>query len=164
MGGQELLKVRKPELYKEIVDIITGTEIPEASKKSKEKTMLGQLVWSGHDFNKPLSRAFKALDWDKKRIDLEEGRYVECDFYKERVGLEVQFGKYAFVDTDFSKFEIFYFKNEIDLCVEIVPSITLRDKMYTGVADFVQVIKRIQAKGRNNPAVPIWIIGVDVAE
>ena len=36
--------------------------------------------------------------------------------------------------------------------------------MYSGVPDLEQVVTRIKAKGRNNPAVPIWIIGIDVKE
>lgn len=161
IGGKEILASRYPALRNEIIHILTTTKIPPASKKSKEKTRAGQTVWSGHDFNKPLRTAFKSNGWKKRKLQLKHG-YVECDFHKERIGLEVQFGKYAFVDTDFSKFEIFHFNNIIDLCVEVIPSSELKKAMYTGPADFNQVIARIQAKGRNNPAVPIWIIGVNV--
>jgi len=164
MGGLELLKVNKPYLYQEILTIFKTTEIPEPIKESREKTMKGKMVWSGPAFNKPLSESFKRLGWDKKRYDLGNNRSIEIDFVKERVGLEIQFGKYSFVDTDFSKFEIFYYQNLIDLCVEIVPSQNLKKKMYSGVPDFIQVLSRIKAKGRNNPAVPIWIIGVNIQE
>ena len=52
----------------------------------------------------------------------------------------------------------------IDLCVEVVPSKELQGKMPSGVPNFDQVVTRIQAKGRNNPAVPIWIMGINVTE
>ena len=165
MGGKEILSVKYPDLMKEIVDVLTNTLIPPASKVSKEKTKPGKVVWSGNDFNIPLRKAFQSAGWEKRRLDLEYGEFkgfIEGDFHKERVGLEVQFGKYFAVDTDFMKFEIFHNKGLIDLCVEIVPSSELHKSMYTGPPHFDQVISRIQAKGRNNPAVPIWIIGVNV--
>lgn len=165
MGGKEILSVKYPTLMQEIIDILIKTPIPPASKKSKEKTMPGKIVWSGNDFNIPLKRAFQSAGWKKIRLKLEYEKFkgfIEGDFHKERVGLEVQFGKYFAVDTDFMKFEIFHNKGMIDLCVEIVPSSELHKNMYTGPPHFGQVISRIQAKGRNNPAVPIWIIGVNV--
>jgi hypothetical protein len=165
MGGKEILSVKYPDLMQKIIDILTTTQIPEASKISEEKTKPGEIVWSGNDFNKLLKKAFGSANWKKLRLNLEYGDFkgfIEGDFHKKRVGLEVQFGKYFAVDTDFMKFEIFHNKGMIDLCVEIVPSSELHKKMCTGPPHFNQVISRIQAKGRNNPAVPIWIIGVNV--
>jgi hypothetical protein len=162
MGGQELLKVRKPTLCDEIIQIITTTKIPAQSMVSKEIGKKGARVWSGKDINPHLEASFKALGWVKQSLGLGKGRKIECDFFKDRIGLEVQFGKYSFVDTDFSKFEIFYYKDIIDLCVEILPSVQLLRSMYSGPADIDQVVTRIKAKGRNNPAVPIWIIGLDI--
>ena len=164
MGGEEILAFKYPKLKAEIIQILTTTNIPPASKISREKTKRGQLVWSGKDFNKPLRKAFRLAGWKKKRANLKYGRYIECDYCKRRVAIEVQFGKYSFVDTDFSKFEILHFKNKIDLCIEIVPTSQLLKTMCTGPADFIQVISRIQGKGRNTPAVPIWIIGVNVTQ
>ena len=165
LGGKEILSVRYPVLIDEITEILTATPIPPATKISEEKTKSGKVVWSGNDFNVPLKKAFQTAGWEKLKLNLEYGEFkglIEGDFHKERVGLEVQFGKYFAVDTDFMKFEIFHNKGLIDLCVEIVPSSALHRNMCTGPPHFDQVISRIQAKGRNNPAVPIWIIGVNV--
>ena len=158
-----MISQRYPQLINEIKRIITTTEIPPKSKVSRERLRVGQLVWSGKDFNKPLGKAFKNAGWDKEKVELRHGS-VEVDYFKERIALEVQFGKYAFVDTDFMKFEIFHYQGKIDAAVEIVPALALRPQMYTGPADFEQVVARIDARGRHTPAVPLWIIGVDVRE
>jgi hypothetical protein len=160
MGGKEFIFQRYPQLANEIKEVITTTVILSKSKVSREKTRKGRLVWSGKDFNTPLKKAFKDAGWQKEKIDLEHGS-VEVDFYKEKVAVEVQFGKYSFVDTDFMKFEIFHYQGKIEAAVEILPSRNLRSDMYTGPPDFDQVIARIKARGRNTPAVPLWVIAVD---
>jgi len=160
MGGKEYILQKYRKISKEVKYIICNTPIGKKSKKSEEKNKAGKLVWSGKDFNEPLRDAFKKYGWSKKKIKLEHGN-VEVDFYKDRIAIEVQFGKYAFVDTDFMKFEIFHYNDLIDAAIEILPSSNLKKEMYTGPADFEQVVARIKGRGRNNPAVPLWIIGVD---
>jgi len=89
MGGKELVQVNKPFLYNEIQQAITQAKIPEKSKISEEKTKKGELLWSGRDFNGPIEDTFRRLNWNKERLSLDGGQYIEGDFFKERVGLEV---------------------------------------------------------------------------
>ena len=56
--------------------------------------------------------------------------YNQTDFVKERVAVEVQFGKYAFVAYDlFVKHMAFYVGDVIDVGVEILPMKTLQKWM-----------------------------------
>jgi hypothetical protein len=160
MGGREFLFQKYPKLSEEIKHIITTVKIPPQFVISDESTRKGKKQWSGKNFNPPLEKSFNDHEWYKIRLKLEYG-YVETDFYKERVAIEIQFGKYFSVDTDFSKFEIFHHMGKLDVGVEILPSLELQKDMCTGPPSYDQVIARIKAKGRNNPAVPLWVIGVD---
>ncbi len=163
MGGLEFIQKKYPKLEEEIKNIVLTAPIGHKSKKSDEKTKIGEIVWSGKDFNKPLKDNFKKFGWSKKRLKLEHGN-VEVDFFKERIAIEVQFGKYSFVDTDFMKFEIFHYNDLIDAAVEILLSHRLMKGMYSGPADFDQVVARIKGRGKNNPTIPLWIIGVECKE
>ena len=56
--------------------------------------------------------------------------YNQTDFVKERVAVEVQFGKYAFVAYDlFVKHLAFYVRDEIDVGVEILPMKSMQAEM-----------------------------------
>ena len=61
--------------------------------------------------------------------------YNQIDFVKNRVAIEVQFGKYAFVAYDlFVKHLAFYMGDKIDVGIEILPMKTLQAHMSSGVA------------------------------
>ncbi|MBE0338717.1 BglII/BstYI family type II restriction endonuclease [Paenibacillus sp. 23TSA30-6] len=168
MRGKTILKAAYPELFEEILWVLQNTNIPMPSKTSREKTKSEALVFSGKDFNKPLSASFKTKDWKKRKIRFtKEHRYgIEVDFTKGLVGIEVQFGKYSFVHHDFNKF-LYLFKNRenpIDVGVEIVPVKNLQKQFYTGPASFESVIASLKSLQRNDPPVPLWIIGIDLED
>lgn len=56
--------------------------------------------------------------------------YNQTDFVKDRVALEVQFGKYAFVAYDlFVKHLAFYVRDKIDVGIEILPMKSLQQHL-----------------------------------
>ncbi|MCL1938313.1 MAG: restriction endonuclease [Candidatus Azobacteroides sp.] len=69
-----------------------------------------------------------SLSYEKQKVFLIEhgvenpiSSYKQTDFVKERIAIEVQFGKYAFVAFDlFVKHLLFYSGNEINLGIEIL--------------------------------------------
>lgn len=168
MFGEAVLDQMHPSLKHEVVRVITSANIPAATKRSKEKTKRGRTVWSGKDFNGPLGAALRGLGWEKRKVYFpDQDRYfIEVDFAKSRVALEIQFGKYAFVQHDFSKFRYLFEEREekrrIDVGVEIVPSASLQRRMYTGPASFESVVASLLAHARNDPAVPVWLLAIDV--
>ena len=86
----------------------------------------------------------------------------KADFEKERVSVEIQFGKYAFVQFDiFIKHAANYMKNKIDLGVEIVPMKSMEKEMSSGPSYFEKNLHEILRQGRIFPPVPLILIGVE---
>jgi hypothetical protein len=87
--------------------------------------------------------------------------YNQTDFVKERVAVEVQFGKYSFVAYDlFVKHMAFFVGDVIDVGVEILPMKELQAKMSSGVAYYEGELYNLIREGRGVPAVPLILIGV----
>ncbi len=87
--------------------------------------------------------------------------YDETDFVKERVAVEVQFGKYGFVAHDlFVKHLAFYVGDLIDVGVEILPMKELQQQMSSGVGYYEGELYNLIREGRGVPSVPLILIGV----
>ena len=87
--------------------------------------------------------------------------YNQTDFVKDRVAVEVQFGKYAFVAHDlFVKHLSFYVSNTIDVGIEILPMKELEQEMSSGVPYYERDLLNVLRQGRGVPAVPLVLIGV----
>ena len=88
--------------------------------------------------------------------------YNQVDFVKERVALEVQFGKYFSVAYDLHvKHTFFFLRNDIDVGIEIVPTRAMCLKMDSGVAWYENELTNVIREGRSNPTVPIVMIGIE---
>lgn len=88
--------------------------------------------------------------------------YNQVDFVKERVAVEVQFGKYFSVQYDLHvKHTFFYERGDIDVGIEIIPMHSLMVQMSTGVAWYENELTNIVREGRSNPSVPIVLIGIE---
>ena len=89
--------------------------------------------------------------------------YNQTDFVKDRVAVEVQFGKYSFVAYDlFVKHLAFYVGDTIDVGIEILPMKSLQKNMSSGVAYYEGELYNVVRQGRGVPAVPIVLIGVEL--
>lgn len=93
--------------------------------------------------------------------------YKQTDFVKDRVAVEVQFGKYAFVAFDlFVKHLLFYSGDVINVGVEILPMRQMAKDpsggrlLSTGIAYFEGEVYNILRHGRTSPPVPLLIIGI----
>ena len=161
------------------------------TKVSKEKTMKGKLLYSPIDMNSSFSTLLRANKWAESRVSYwvtkneklirktltipaEEQKkeietageipifsYNQTDFVKDRVAVEVQFGKYSFVAYDlFVKHLAFYVGDRIDVGVEILPMKSLQSQMSSGVGYYEGELYNIVRQGRGVPAVPLIIIGI----
>ena len=123
------------------------------TKISKEKTMKGKRLYAPIKLNKSIEACFQTGGWKESRTSYwvakdeklirktmnmspneqkkkteEAGQtpihsYNQTDFVKERVAVEVQFGKYSFVAFDlFVKHMAFYVGDVIDIGIEIFPN------------------------------------------
>ncbi|MGH9429610.1 MAG: BglII/BstYI family type II restriction endonuclease [Terriglobia bacterium] len=162
------------------------------TKVSKEKTMKGKLLFSPIDMNTAFSRLLRRKSWEESRVSYwvtrseklirktlsmsaaEQKREIETagekpifsynqtDFVKDRVAVEVQFGKYAFVAYDlFVKHLAFYVGDRIDVGIEVLPMKSLQSQMSSGVAYYEGEFYNVVRQGRGVPAVPLVLIGIE---
>ena len=88
--------------------------------------------------------------------------FNQVDFVKDRVAIEVQFGKYFSVAYDLHvKHTFFFLRNDIDVGIEIIPTRAMCRKMDTGVAWFENEVANVVREGRSNPTVPLIMIGIE---
>lgn len=88
--------------------------------------------------------------------------YNQTDFVKEKIAVEVQFGKYAFVAYDlFVKHMLFYTAGVIDLGIEVLPTKVMQSQMSSGIAYYEGEVYNVMRQGRNSPPVPLLILGIE---
>jgi len=88
--------------------------------------------------------------------------YNQTDFVKDKIAVEVQFGKYAFVAFDlFVKHMLFYSGGVINLGIEILPTKRMQTQMSSGVAYYEGEVYNVMRQGRNSPPVPLLILGIE---
>ncbi len=162
------------------------------TKVSKEKTMAGRVLYSPVAMNRSFKTLLGSKEWSESRVGYwvtkdvrlirktlaltpQEQRkeieaagespifsYNQTDFVKDRVAVEVQFGKYSFVAYDlFVKHLAFYVGDQIDVGVEILPMKSMQAQMSSGVAYYEGELYNVVRQGRGVPAVPLVILGVD---
>ena len=89
----------------------------------------------------------------------------QVDFVKDRIAIEVQFGKYFSIAYDLHvKHTFFFLRDDIDVGIEIIPTRVLMRKMDTGIGWFENEVANVIREGRSNPTVPIVIIGIEPEE
>ncbi|GLH58387.1 BglII/BstYI family type II restriction endonuclease [Helicobacter ailurogastricus] len=138
------------------------------------KTSLNALGWSENRQSYYLtphqSLAFETMylnpEMQKQAIEAQGEiayfSYNQTDFLKERIAIEVQFGKYAFVAYDlFVKHMAFYVANAIDVGIEVVPTKAMCAQMSSGIAYYESEVYNLYRQGRNTPAVPLVLIGIE---
>lgn len=88
--------------------------------------------------------------------------YNQTDFVKDKIAVEVQFGKYPFVAYDlFVKHMLFYSGGVINLGVEVLPTKKMQQEMSSGVAYYEGEVYKVMRQGRNSPPVPLLILGIE---
>jgi hypothetical protein len=173
LGGAEILQIRYPDCERDVYEIIAEVKA-QRTKISKEKTMRGKELYSPKSMNEQFSEAFRARGYRQLRegytITMPNseiaipGAYKQIDFVKDKVLIEVQFGKYFAMFYDMAKFQYFFNENKADVGVEIVPCYALRKQMSTGVSYGEQLVYDIERLKRHFPAVPVKVILIDADE
>ncbi len=103
---------------------------------------------------------------DQSAFLIERGKlpirsYNQTDFVKERVAIEVQLGKYAFIAYDlFVKHLAFYVGDKIDCGIEILPMKSMQSQMSSGPGYYEGALYDLVRQGRGVPAVPLVLVGV----
>jgi len=161
------------------------------TKISKEITMVGKALYSPKNINFAFKKYLSDCGWQESRVsywvtrseklirrtlqmspaeqkaEIEaEGEeairsYNQTDFVKDRVAIEVQFGKYSFVAYDlFVKHLAFYIGDHIDVGIEILPMKSMQKDMSSGPSYYEGELYNVIRQGRGVPAVPLVILGI----
>ncbi len=148
------------------------------------------MLYSPVDLNKSFTVRFEGAGWTEKRTRywvtddmelirttlhmspdeqkaaiVERGKqpivsYNQTDFQRNRISIEVQFGKYSFIAYDlFVKHLAFYIGNVIDLGIEILPMKSMQAEMSSGPGYYEGALYDVARQGRGSPPVPLIIIG-----
>ncbi len=84
------------------------------------------------------------------------------DFVKNKLGVEVQFGKYAFMVYNVAaKMTIFRKIGIISAGVEVVAMKRMTADMSTGVSYFEQVKADLEMRGESEIDTPVLIVGIE---
>jgi hypothetical protein len=104
---------------------------------------------------------------EQKQVIKEENKtpiksYNQTDFVKNRIAVEVQFGKYSFIAYDlFVKHLAFYVGDTIDVGIEILPMKNMQSQMSSGPGYYEGALYDLARQGRGVPAVPLVLIGIE---
>jgi hypothetical protein len=178
--GEAYINNNFVELLKEVEEAIGKVDASIClTKESKEKTMAGRMLYSPVALNEEFKKHLNPLGWKnvKERCEYSTQYYVnnykpeekkiypyrDMDFVKGKLGVEVQFGKYAFMVYNVcAKMTIFKNLEHILAGVEIVPVKELAEEMSTGVSYFEQFVWDLEHRGRADIDVPTLIIGIGI--
>lgn len=178
--GEKVIQSRYGGLLHEVERIIRSVGATECKTKlSREKTMHGRQLFSPRALNKAFKKEFLPDGWINCKVPCEyskdfydpnystgratKGAFRDMDFVKDELGVEVQFGKYAFMVYNVcAKMTIFRNLGHIKAGIEIVPVKSLAEHMSTGVSYFEQFVWDLQQRGVADIDVPVLILGIDV--
>ncbi|MHB9294643.1 hypothetical protein PilKf_00367 [Pillotina sp. SPG140] len=158
------------------------------TKISKEQRMKGKLLYSPDAMNKKFKEKLSQYNWAESRVsywvtkdeklirktltmppelqrheiesqgEIAIRSYNQTDFVKNRVAIEVQFGKYSFVAYDlFVKHLAFYIGDHIDVGIEILPMKTLQSQMSSGPSYYEGELYNVVRQGAGSTRCSISI-------
>lgn len=177
--GEKQVAANYANLLVEVNDVIKSVDASKhKTKESTEQTMMGRMLFSPRSINDAFKVAFKERDWSPIRVPCtypttyylqdykirskNRGAFREMDFVKDKLGIEVQFGKYAFMVYNVcAKMTIFHNLGFINHGIEIVPVKAFADEMSTGVSYFEQFIWDLESRGVSNIDIPVMVLGID---
>jgi len=157
-------------------DVSTREKFSLSTSLSKLATSL--MLYNPRTLNSVFKIEFMKLGWCNWRVGCEystryyvppyhpprmnRGAFREMDFIKKKLGVEVQFGKYAFMVYNVcAKMTIFNRLGHIDAGIEIVPVKEFAEQMSTGVSYFEQFVWDLEHRGVADIDIPVLILGID---
>lgn len=178
-NGIQAIHAKYPDLLLEIEGVIAKIDASACkTKRSREKTMPNRMLFNPILLNKAFKYEFYYRQWRSVKIEcdyptryytgnykpkiLKAGTFREMDFVKQGLGVEVYFGKQAFmVYSGCAKMTIFSNLGFIDVGIEIVPIKEFANQMSTGVSYFEQFVWDLQKRGVSNIDIPVLILGIN---
>ena len=163
LGAWNSFQETHPDLYAELCAVIELVQ-PQRTTYSHEKARRGEKLISTQSILRQFMNQFRVTGWSEKRLNFGGGSksgYSEIDAAKEKVGLELSFGQYAFAESNiFVKFPIFIRAEIINFAILITPVTALVREMIVGISSFEMVQRRLKEISPLLPKYPFVILGV----
>lgn len=180
--GKEAITKLHREKLEEVLQVIEAVDAEKCKTKvSKEKTMTDRVLYSPPALNEAFKKQFALRGWMNYKVIAEYSKdyyvpgytppvrsrkepapYRDMDFVKNKLGVEVQFGKYSFMVYNVcAKMTIFAKMGVIDCGIEIVPVKNFAEEMSTGVSYFEQFVWDLEHRGVSDIDIPVLILGID---
>lgn len=177
-NGEEVARSTYPHLVRDVEEVIGCVKAAKRKiKRSREKTMRGRLLYSPKALNRDFKKAFQARGWQTVRVKCQYPTqyylpdyhapairgvpFREMDFVKEKLGIELQFGKYSFMVYNVcAKMTIFSKLGHIDAGIEIVPVKEFADEMSSGVSYFEQFVWDLEHRGVSDIDIPVLVLAI----
>ncbi len=177
-NGQEAIERAHASELEDVLRAIRSVDADSLAKKiSSEKTMVGRELYDPKGMNRAIALEFGELGWKNHKVvcGYPDNYYTpdykpkvaarpafrDMDFVKNRVGVEVQLGKYAFMVYNVcAKMTIFHNQGLIDVGIEIVPLKELALQMSSGVSYFEQIVWDLEQRGVADIDIPVLVLGI----
>ncbi len=178
-SGREIIEAEYAAELRDVEQSIAAVNSKKyKTKTSREKTMPGKRLYHPDSLNRAFEREFKKRSWQThNRIHCDyptqyyihgyqpstksKGAFRDIDFVKNKVGTEVQFGKYSFMVYNVcAKMTIFHKMGLIDVGIEIVPVKDFVVEMSSGVSYFEQFVWDLEQRGVSDIDIPVLILGI----
>lgn len=183
LGGAEYMIVRHEQLWDEIHTVIAGVDAEtcrteegmfappglnmafKVGFQERQWTERRRKSWVTAD--EDLLRRIRVLPEEEQKQAIEQAGHepiascLQTNFVKDRVAVEVQFGRHEFVAHDlFVKHLSFYVANAIDVGIEVLPMKSMEEEMQSGVPYYERELLNAVHRGRGDPRVPLVLMGV----
>lgn len=175
-GGEEFISSNRRDELTEVYTAIEALDACKCLRKISSEKTKPPLIFSPIDLNLYIKEYLCPLGWTEPdqssakgfkepRVYLGNREFREMDGIKNKVGLEIQFGKYAFMGYDiFSKMVIFSNHGRIDCGIEVVAMPSMIRHMSTGVSSFAQIVMDMKNRGEADIDVPTMIVGFECTD
>lgn len=174
-GGLEYIQQFHSSELKEVYDSVNAITVEASLTKLSSERTKKPLLFSPISLNEQIKKFLHPLGWTGKsdgkkgfkepRIKYSGSQFREMDGIKNKVGLEVQFGKYAFMGYDiFLKMPVFAKRGLITCGIELVVMPSMIPNMSTGVSSYAQIVADMEARGVADLDVPTLVLGFECTE
>jgi hypothetical protein len=177
-GGCEVIAAHFAAELREVEAVIAAVDNAAFKTKTHQgKTTAGKSLYNPHTLNRAFKTQFEERGWYNHRVTCEypaqyyvsgyqsddsfAGAFREIDFVKQRMGIEVQFCKYACMIYDIcAKMTIFHKLGVIDAGIQIVPVKELVNEMPVGIPCFEQCVWDLEQRGVSTIDIPLLVLGI----
>lgn len=156
--GQEILEKANVDRLAEVLEAIKKADLEKCREPGA-----GARLYSPQKIAREILGSLYSLGWSRPKIMFgTPNNFIEGDALKNGVGVEIQFGNYAFLGWDsMRKMVLFAGSGVYRYGIEIVPMASLRRRMSKGVGSFEQVAERLEKTRNPDLNIPVVVLGID---